>query len=47
MTSYIGPGLGATTIVIVLIVLAIIIISFFMILWTPIKKFFRKLSRKA
>lgn len=44
---YIGPGLGATTIVIILIVLLIIIISFLMILWTPIKKLFRKLLKKG
>lgn len=39
---YIGPGLGLATIVIVVIVLLIILASVFMVLWTPIRAFFRK-----
>ena len=42
---YIGPGLGLGTIVIVLVVLLIIFGSIAMIIWTPIKNFFRRFSR--
>lgn len=42
---YIGPGIGAATIVVVLVVCAIVTISFLMILWTPVKKIFRKLFK--
>ncbi len=39
---YIGPGLGAGTIVIVLVVLALILFSLGYVLWVPLKKLFRK-----
>ena len=45
-TLYIGPGLGAVTIIIVIIVLLIVILSLFMILWTPIKVFWMKIKDK-
>jgi hypothetical protein len=38
---YIGPGLGIGTIFLVLIILLIVVISFAMILWIPIKNFFK------
>ena len=38
---YIGPGLGIGTILIVLIVLLIVVVSFGLILWIPIKNFFK------
>lgn len=47
MTSifmYIGPGLGIGTIVMVLIILGIIVVSIGLILWIPIKNFFRKIT---
>jgi hypothetical protein len=45
---YIGPGLGIGTILLVLIVLLIVAISFGLILWIPIKNFFKWLfSSKA
>ena len=43
--TYIGPGLGIGTIVIVLIVLLIVVISIISILWIPLKKFFKKIFR--
>lgn len=43
---YIGPGLGIGTIVVVLIILLIILAALGIILWLPIKRFFRKLSGK-
>lgn len=44
---YIGPGLGIGTIVIIIVVLLIVLASLGMILWTPIKKFFKKLKGKG
>jgi len=44
--SYIGPGLGIGTVVIVLIVILIVLISIISILWIPLKKFFKKIFRK-
>lgn len=40
---YLGPGIGVGTIVIVIIVLAIVLASMLMIIWTPIKKIFKRL----
>ena len=40
---YIGPGLGVGTIILVLIILLIVVFSFGMILWIPIKNFFKKM----
>ena len=45
MLAYIGPGLGVGTIIIILIIVLIIIVSLFMILWIPIKNFFRKIIK--
>ncbi len=42
---YIGPGLGLGTILIVLIVLLVVFGSLIMIIWTPIKNFFRRITR--
>jgi len=38
---YIGPGLGIGTILLVLIILLIVAVSFGLILWIPIKNFFK------
>ncbi len=42
---YIGPGLGLGTIVIVFVVLVIILASLIMIIWTPIKDLFNRVSQ--
>ncbi len=47
MILYIGPGLGIGTIIIVLIVLLIVVVSLLIIVWTPIKKFFNRVFKKA
>lgn len=41
---YIGPGIGVGTIVLVLLVLLLVLVSLLIVIWTPIKKFFRKLK---
>lgn len=43
---YIGPGLGIGTIAIVIIVLLIVLVSVFLIILTPLKKLYRKLTNK-
>lgn len=43
---YIGPGMGAGTIIVVIIILLIILASILMILWIPIKRFFKSLFDK-
>lgn len=40
---YIGPGVGVGTILIVLLVIGLVVFSVGLILWIPIKRFFRKL----
>ena len=47
INAYIGPGLGVATIIIVVIVLLLVFASVGVIIWTPIKKFFRKLTGKS
>ncbi|MDC1221810.1 hypothetical protein N8Z47_03985 [Salibacteraceae bacterium] len=47
MILYIGPGLGAGTIALVFIVLLIIVGALGMILWIPLKRFFKKLFGKG
>ncbi|MFT4525951.1 MAG: F0F1-type ATP synthase membrane subunit b/b' [Bacteroidia bacterium] len=42
---YIGPGLGVGTILLVLLVLLIVVVSLLIIVWTPIKKFLRKIKQ--
>lgn len=42
MLSYVGPGIGAGTIVIVAIVLLIVVLSLGVVLARPIKRMFRK-----
>jgi hypothetical protein len=42
---YIGPGLGAGTIVLVLLVVGLVVFSLLYLIWTPIKKFFRKVKQ--
>ena len=41
---YIGPGLGVGTIALVLIVVLLVLVSLLVIIWTPIKKLFRKVK---
>jgi F0F1-type ATP synthase membrane subunit b/b' len=41
---YIGPGIGVGTIALVAIVLLLVLVSLIIIIWTPIKKFFRKVK---
>ena len=42
MLLYLGPGIGAATIVIVFVVLAIVLVSFGIVLFRPIKRLFQK-----
>ena len=44
---YIGPGLGLATIIIIIVVLLLVLGSILIIIWTPIKRFFRKLTNKS
>jgi len=46
MIIYIGPGLGIGTILIILFILLLVIFSFGIVLWIPIKRFFRKIFNK-
>ncbi len=46
MFLYLGPGVGIGTIVLVIIVLVLVVLSFFLIAWTSIKRFYRKLFKK-
>lgn len=39
---YIGPGLGAGTIVLILVIGAIVLFSFGYIIWLRVKKIFKK-----
>lgn len=45
MLLYIGPGLGIGTIILVLLVLLVVLVSLLIIVWTPIKKFFRNIKQ--
>lgn len=42
MNLYIGPGIGAVTIVIVVLILLIVLVSLAIVFIRPIKKFFGK-----
>ena len=44
---YIGPGIGVVTIIIVLVVLGIVISSFGMVIWSSIKRLFRRNSKSS
>lgn len=46
MLSYIGPGVGVGTIIIVGIVLLIVILSLGVVLSRPIKRLIRKFKKK-
>lgn len=46
MCLYIGPGLGLGTILIIVCVLLLVIFSFGVVLWIPIKRFFKKIFNK-
>lgn len=43
---YLGPGLGVGAILLVVLVLVLIVAALAVVLWTPIKRFFRKWSRQ-
>jgi len=43
---YIGPGVGIGTIVLVGIIFLIVLVSLALILWLPIKRFFKKIFGK-
>ncbi len=46
MLTYIGPGLGLGTLLIIIFILLLVIFAFGVVLWIPIKRFFRKLFKK-
>ena len=46
MTLYIGPGIGIGTLLIILFIVLLVIFAFGVVLWIPIKRFFRKLFNK-
>lgn len=47
LPMYIGPGVGIGTILIVLVVVGLVVFSLGLILWIPIKRFFRRLFGKG
>jgi len=46
MLLYIGPGLGVGTLLIILFIILLVIFSFGVVLWIPIKRFFRRIFKK-
>jgi hypothetical protein len=46
MLIYIGPGLGLGSLVLIFIILGIVFLSIGIIVWIPIKKFFKKYFQK-
>jgi len=46
MILYIGPGLGVGTVLIILFILLLVVFSFGVVLWIPVKRFFRKIFKK-
>ena len=44
LLGYIGPGIGVGGIVLVVIILLVVLASVFMVLWIPLKNFFKKLK---
>lgn len=47
MLSYIGPGLGLGTLLIIIFILLLVLFAFGVVLWIPIKRFFRNLFKKV
>lgn len=47
MILYIGPGIGASTILLVLTVLLIVFISFLVVLYRPILRIINKFRKKS
>jgi hypothetical protein len=45
--GYIGPGLGAGTIVVILAVVASIFFAFCAIVWYPLKRTFRRITHRS
>lgn len=46
MTLYIGPGIGIGTLIIIIFIILLVLFAFGVVLWIPIKQFFRKIFRK-
>lgn len=44
--GYIGPGVGLGGVIIVIIILLIVLASVVMVLWLPLKNFFKKVSQR-
>ena len=44
--SYLGPGLGISTLVIVGLILVLVLLSLGLIIWIPLKQAVQKLLRK-
>jgi hypothetical protein len=45
MLLYIGPGLGLGTLLIIICIILLVVFSFGMILWIPLKRFFKKVFK--
>ncbi|MCX7551130.1 hypothetical protein [Xanthomarina sp. F2636L] len=46
MTLYIGPGIGLGTLLIIVFIILLVLFAFGVVLWIPIKRFFRKIFSK-
>lgn len=46
MIFYIGPGIGIGTLLIIVFIILLVVFAFGVVLWIPIKQFFRKIFRK-
>ncbi|EMQ95772.1 MULTISPECIES: hypothetical protein [Xanthomarina] len=46
MTLYIGPGIGLGTLLIIVFIVLLVLFAFGVVLWIPIKRFFRKIFSK-
>ncbi len=44
--TYLGPGLGIGTLVVVLLVLLLVLVSLVFIIWIPLKRTFLKIFRR-
>jgi len=47
MILYIGPGLGLGTLLIIVFIIILVFFAFGVVLWIPIKRFFRKLFNRG
>lgn len=46
ITLYLGPGLGSGALLIVIGVIALVVLTLFTLFWFPIKRLFKRLSKK-